>query len=73
MSEMSFETALRALEEIVERLESGDLSLEDSLNCFEQGVKHAARCQELLKAVELQVETLLKQQDGTFGVGKLEE
>ncbi len=73
MSEMSFEAVLRALEEIVERLESGDLSLEESLSCFTLGVQHATRCQELLKAVELQVETLLKQQDGTFAIGKLEE
>jgi exodeoxyribonuclease VII small subunit len=35
----SFEASLHALEEVVERLESGDLSLEESLACFELGVK----------------------------------
>jgi exodeoxyribonuclease VII small subunit len=49
---------------VVERLESGDLTLEESLECFEQGVKSAARCRKLLKEVELKVELLLKDRDG---------
>jgi exodeoxyribonuclease VII small subunit len=60
----SFETSLHALEEVVERLESGDLTLEESLECFEQGVKSAARCRKLLRDVELKVELLLKDRDG---------
>jgi exodeoxyribonuclease VII small subunit len=60
----SFETSLHALEEVVERLESGDLTLEESLECFEQGVKSAARCRKLLREVELKVELLLKDRDG---------
>ena len=63
-SKESFETSLHALEEVVERLESGDLTLEESLECFEQGVKNAARCRKLLKEVELKVELLLKDRDG---------
>jgi len=63
-SKESFETSLHALEEVVERLESGDLTLEESLECFEQGVKSAARCRKLLKEVELKVELLLKDRDG---------
>ena len=63
-SKESFETSLHALEEVVERLESGDLTLEESLACFEQGVKSAARCRKLLKDVELKVELLLKDRDG---------
>ncbi|HEY7746896.1 MAG TPA: exodeoxyribonuclease VII small subunit [Desulfuromonadales bacterium] len=63
-SKESFETSLHALEEVVERLESGDLTLEESLECFEQGVKSAARCRKLLKDVELKVELLLKDRDG---------
>jgi len=63
-SEESFETSLHALEEVVERLESGDLTLEESLECFEQGVKSAARCRKLLREVELKVELLLKDRDG---------
>jgi exodeoxyribonuclease VII small subunit len=60
----SFEASLHALEEVVARLESGDLSLEESLACFELGVKSAARCRKLLQDVELKVELLLKDRDG---------
>ncbi|HXV22597.1 MAG TPA: exodeoxyribonuclease VII small subunit [Desulfuromonadales bacterium] len=63
-SKESFETSLHALEEVVERLESGDLTLEESLESFELGVKSAARCRKLLKEVELKVELLLKDRDG---------
>jgi len=59
-----FESSLKALEEAVTRLEEGDLELEDSLKIFEQGVKSAADCRKALEKVELQVEVLLKQQDG---------
>ncbi len=69
----SFEAALRALEESVERLESGELSLEQSLACFEQGVKNAARCQKLLKEVETRVEVLLQDRDGNLTTEPLEE
>jgi len=62
----SFETALQNLQKSVETLESGELSLEESLRCFEAGVRHAARCQQLLKDVENRVELLLKQSDGNL-------
>lgn len=68
-----FETALHALEGVVDRLENADLSLEDALSAFEQGVKSAARCQKLLQAVETQVEVLLKKQDQTFTTEKFQE
>jgi exodeoxyribonuclease VII small subunit len=67
-SKESFETSLHALEAVVERLESGDLTLEESLACFEQGVKSAARCRRLLRDVELKVELLLKDRDGGLTV-----
>ena len=63
-SKESFETSLYVLEGVVERLESGDLTLEESLECFEQGVKSASRCRKLLRDVELKVELLLKDRDG---------
>lgn len=64
----SFETSLQALERAVAQLESGELSLEESLRCFEQGVKSAGRCRDTLKAVESRVELLLKNPDGTLSV-----
>lgn len=69
----SFEAALRALEEAVERLEGGDLSLEESLACFERGVKSATACRQLLQAVELRVEQLLKDRDGALTAEPFEE
>jgi exodeoxyribonuclease VII small subunit len=46
--EINFEKALEELESIVEDLESGDLSLENSLKSFEKGIKLARQCQEKL-------------------------
>jgi exodeoxyribonuclease VII small subunit len=55
-----FETALRDLEELVERLEHGDLPLEESLAAFERGVMLTRACQSALKEAEQKVEILLK-------------
>jgi len=55
-----FETAMRDLEELVERLERGDLPLEESLAAFERGVKLTRACQAALKEAEQKVEILLK-------------
>lgn len=60
----SFETTLKTLEAAVERLEQGDLPLEEALACFEQGVQAASCCQGLLKDVETRVERLLKDRAG---------
>jgi exodeoxyribonuclease VII small subunit len=55
-----FETAMRDLEELVERLEHGDLPLEESLAAFERGVMLTRACQTALKNAEQKVEILLK-------------
>ena len=52
--DVNFEKALDELESIGEDLESGDLSLEDSLKSFEKGIKLARKCQEQLSKAELQ-------------------
>jgi len=57
---LDFETAMRDLEELVERLEQGDLPLEESLAAFERGVMLTRACQTALKEAELKVEILLK-------------
>ncbi len=56
--EIDFEAALKELEELVKRMESGELSLEDSLVAFERGVKLSRQCQAALKNAELRVRTL---------------
>jgi exodeoxyribonuclease VII small subunit len=58
--EPDFETALRELETLIEKMEQGDLSLEDSLNYFERGVKLSRTCQQALKTAEQKVEVLMQ-------------
>ena len=66
MAGEKFETALKKLEDVVRRLEGGDLSLEESLKAFEEGVKQAAFCARKLDEAEKKVELLLKEKDGSF-------
>jgi exodeoxyribonuclease VII small subunit len=55
-----FEQALAELEKLVERLESGDLPLDEALKTFERGVELTRHCQTALKAAQQKVEILLK-------------
>jgi exodeoxyribonuclease VII small subunit len=57
---LDFETAMRELEDLVERLEQGELPLEESLAAFERGVMLTRCCQTALKDAEQKVEILLK-------------
>jgi exodeoxyribonuclease VII small subunit len=59
-----FEQSMAELEALVERLERGDLSLEESLKQFERGVVLARSCQSALKAAEQKVQILLKPASG---------
>lgn len=54
----TFEAAYERLEEISNQLEAGGLSLEQSVDLYEEGMRLAARCQELLTNVEQRIETL---------------
>ena len=60
----TFESSLGDLEKIVTQLEEGDLSLEDSLKLFEDGVKLSRECQERLDQAERRIEVLLKDKNG---------
>jgi len=62
-----FEESLQALEKLVEQMEQGDLSLEDSLAHFEQGVRLSRSCQQALKEAEQKV-TILMQKNGQDSV-----
>jgi exodeoxyribonuclease VII small subunit len=62
----TFEDALHALEGIVEKLETGDLSLEDALGAFEEGVSLVRYLEDALTAVEKRVEVLTRDQSGEF-------
>ena len=63
-----FEDALHDLEQTVQRLESGDLSLEDALAAFERGVALVRLLNERLAEVEQRVEVLMRDPDGTLRV-----
>ncbi len=63
-SKNSFEESLTTLGKIVRELEQGDLSLEESLKLFENGVKLSRECQERLSQAERRIEVLLKDEEG---------
>ena len=64
MAEKSFEKSLEELAQIVEKLESGDVSLEESLSLFEKGVKLSKSCQKILDEAEKKVSVLVANEDG---------
>ena len=61
---MSFEAALKRLEEIVRGLESGEISLEESLKLFEEGIVLSRHCNEKLTEARQKVEILVKSSCG---------
>ena len=70
----TFEGSVKRLEQIVERIESGELSLEDSLSLFEEGVKLVRASQQQLDNAERRVEQLLSiDEDGNPVVSELEQ
>jgi exodeoxyribonuclease VII small subunit len=62
----SFEQSLKKLEAIVDKLEKGDLALEDSLKLFEEGIGLSAACKKELDEAEGKVQVLVKQRDGSL-------
>ena len=69
--EKSFETSLAELEQIVAKLEDGDLPLEESLEMFEKGIKLSRECRERLTKAERRIEILMKDVDGELTVAEL--
>ena len=62
--EIAFENALERLETIVQNLENGDLSLEEALKVYEEGVRMADICSKRLTEAEKRVEVLMKTTGG---------
>ena len=65
---MDYETAMRALQEVITKLEMQEQTLESSLSLFEEGQMLIRRCSELLDKAELKVQTLLSGQNATSGL-----
>jgi len=64
ISTMPFETALAELESIVDRLEKGNVTLEDSILLYERGEALKGRCEALLKDAEMRIEKIALGADG---------
>ena len=62
---ISFESSLNQLETLVQSMESGELSLEDSLKAFEKGMNLSQDCQQALADAELKVQQLTANMDAT--------
>jgi exodeoxyribonuclease VII small subunit len=73
MAEMSFEEAMKRIEQIVADLESGKLSLEESLNRFEEAVKLARQCQQRLEQAQARIAKLAKNDQGGFRLEPLDQ
>ncbi len=71
--ERSFEECLQALEKVVERIESGELNLEESLATFEEGVRLVRSCNHKLGEVERRIEVLTKDSEGRSRLRELVE
>ena len=64
IGEMSFEEALRALEEVVRNLESGEVPLDDSIALYERGEELRKACQARLDAAQARIEKIVQGPDG---------
>jgi len=73
IASMSFEDALRELEQIVHKLEAGDVPLEDSIRIYERGAALKAHCETKLKEAELKVEKIVLGPEGPKGVERADD
>ncbi|SET51395.1 exodeoxyribonuclease VII small subunit [Oceanicella actignis] len=64
VSEMSFEEAMRELEQVVARLEGGDAPLEESIALYERGAQLRKRCEDKLREAELKVAQITEGPEG---------
>jgi exodeoxyribonuclease VII small subunit len=64
ISALSFEDALRALEDVVRKLESGEVPLDDSITLYERGELLRKHCQTRLDAAQLRIERIVQGPDG---------
>ena len=62
----TFESALKKLEDMVEELEEGSISLDEALKTFESGIHWSRECNKFLQNAEKRIETILKDENGNF-------
>lgn len=66
MKNMNFEEAIKKLESEVKRLESGNMTLDESIDAFEEAIKLVKICNEKLESAERRVRILTENSDGTI-------
>lgn len=66
MAQLKFEAAMKRLEEIVAKMEGGELSLDDSLKLFEEGIKLSRQLNKRLEEAERTVEALVRDEGGSL-------
>lgn len=69
----SFEDLLRQTEELVDALESGELSLDESLGKYEKGVENLRHCARLIAQAEEKVKVLIEKSEGEFALEDLDD
>ncbi len=67
--ELSFEASFARLEEILEKMNSGSISLDESLKLYEEADQLILMCQKRLSAAERKIETLIKNRNGEVMLG----
>jgi exodeoxyribonuclease VII small subunit len=72
VEELSFEAALAELEDIVSRLEQGEVDLEDSIALYERGTALKAHCEKKLKGAEARLEKIVLGPEGAKGIEPME-
>ena len=72
IEKMSFEESITKLEEIVKELEDENISLEESMEKFEMGIKLSSNCLKRLNEAEGKIEELTRSEDGKLVTGELD-
>ena len=65
---LSFEEALKQLEELAEQIEQGKIGLEESIQKYEEGMSLVKQCRDILSQAELRIQQLQERSDGTLEV-----
>lgn len=73
MPEIKFEDALKKLEKIVEDLEKGDLSLDEALKKYQEGIELSRQCAQRLENTKKKIDILVKNKKGEFELKALDE
>lgn len=73
MAEIKFEEALKKLEKIVEDLEKGDLSLDEALKKYQEGIELSHQCVQRLENAKKKIDVLVKNKKGEFELRPLNE